>query len=542
MPSSSEARPPLKGEALKVRLVWLTVFRTVVTVVLLLFIGARRLSGPVAELSSVDTATFAVIGGVFALTVLYALALRGSQASPLAAYGQLLGDVVVASGLIFLTGALESPFTFTYSVAVIAAATVVGQRGALWFAAVSVVAFASLGLLVQVGVLAPPSGGQTLTPARFFFVLASNAAAQLFVAVLAGQLARQVAAAGGQVRQQEAQIQKLVGLQNEIVSAMPSGLLTFNGDGTVTFMNPAARAILGLPAGGQPPAVTALFPGLSRLSAEARRAELTIPTPQGQRVLGLAVTHLAAPVESTLVVFQDLTELRRAESLLQKSDHLASLGTLSAQLAHEIRNPLASMRGAAQLLADEVSASSSGVRLSGILLRESDRLAKLVDDFLRFARPPPPVLTRLDLGALVHETAELLRVDPLAQGVSLESPLAHVDGVGDAALLRQVLLNLLRNALQAARPGGRVKAWAAAAPSHGELHVWDSAGKIPPADLQRLFEPFFTTHEGGTGLGLSTAHSIVRAHGGEILVTSSPERGTEFVVVLPRSPATIAAA
>jgi two-component system sensor histidine kinase PilS (NtrC family) len=250
------------------------------------------------------------------------------------------------------------------------------------------------------------------------------------------------------------------------------------------------------------------------------------------RVVGLAISMLDEKLGSRLIVFQDLTGLRRAEEQLRTVDHLASLGRFSAQLAHEIRNPLAAMRGAAQMLADE-SVGTSAVKLSRILIRESDRLSARVEDFLRFARPQPPKLEPIDLGQLVNNTIEMLKVDPLCRGISLEVATTETVLVqGDSAQLQQVLINLVRNALTAAGPTGRVRVQVSQRAGRPELRVWDSAGGIPPSDLSRIFEPFYTTKSGGTGLGLSTAHTIVRGHGGEITVTSEPTVGTEFVVAL----------
>jgi two-component system sensor histidine kinase PilS (NtrC family) len=234
-----------------------------------------------------------------------------------------------------------------------------------------------------------------------------------------------------------------------------------------------------------------------------------------------------------LIVFQDLSELRQAESELKRADHLAALGRLSAQLAHEIRNPLAAMRGSAQMLAQDARPEDSSHRLANILVREADRLSHLVEDFLRFARPPPPVLREASLSQLVSDTIEMLRADPLCQRVHVELELEPVLVEMDADQLRQVLINLLRNALAAAGTGGTVRVTVRRAGGRPEIRIWDSAGSIPQGNLERIFEPFYTTKPGGTGLGLSTAHSIVRAHGGAIRVSSNPAQGTEFVVGLP---------
>jgi two-component system sensor histidine kinase PilS (NtrC family) len=172
-------------------------------------------------------------------------------------------------------------------------------------------------------------------------------------------------------------------------------------------------------------------------------------------------------------------------------------------------------------------------RLTTILLRESDRLSRLVEEFLRFARPPKPVLRPVGLELLVKETMEMVQTDPLSHGVELELDLQPVTATVDPDQVRQVLLNLVRNAFEAAGTGGRVRVALVSEGQVARLSVWDSAGAIPESHLGRIFEPFFTTRSGGTGLGLATAYSIVRAHEGRIQVSSTPKAGTEFMVELP---------
>jgi two-component system sensor histidine kinase PilS (NtrC family) len=527
----------LAPDELRRKMTWLTVFRTVASSLLLAAIAARLLTRPVQELSTADSFSFAIIATAYFLTVIYGVLIRGGKVGRRAAYLQVLGDLLLASGVVFLTGGIESPFTFTYSIAVVAASILLSQRGAQVAALGATLSFSVMAVAIERGLLVPP-GVSSVSTAQIIFSVSGNALAQALIAALASYLSRQLTAAGGRLSEREANLRELVGLQNQIVAAMPSGLITCEGDGRITFINPAAAQILGIDAGRTQLHVENLLPEVLQLRPVARRAELTVRTDTGNRVLGLAVTPLEGARDSMLIVFQDLTDLRLMEDELRRIDKMASLGKLSAQLAHEIRNPLAAMRGSAQMLASE--AGPAGTRLAGILIRESDRLSGLVEDFLRFARPPPPNLISVRLDELVAETVEMLRGDPLTRSVDLALDLDETTVELDPGQIRQVLLNLARNALEAVKNKGRVKISLTAMAETAELSVWDSAGSIPLAELGRIFEPFFSTKEGGTGLGLSTAHSIVQSHAGRIRVSSSPQKGTEFVIILPRAEVRVA--
>lgn len=520
MDSSSSLRP---------RLVWVTAFRTVAATLLLAVYGVRLLSRPTAEaLAREDLVSLWLVGSIYLVVLVQAVFLRDARQGLRSAVVHVAGDVAIATAMVFLTGGPESPFAFTYLLSVVGAAILLGQRGALFAAGACAISFIALAAAVSTGLLRTPVEARALPLSRLAFICVSNVLAQFLTAVLAGFLARQLTTTGGRLSARERDLRELTRLQQEILIAMPSGLLTCDPSGRITYVNRAARQILGLGPHDVPGNVEEVIPGLRTLFTGRPRSEVTVTTRAGRRTLGLTVSALSAPSGPLLVVFQDLTDLRRAEQELRRADRMAELGALSAQLAHEIRNPLAAMRGSAQLLSE--GADPETQRLVGILTQEADRLAELVGDFLAFARPPTPVCRPCDLDALVRQTVELVSADPLASGIEVSVADGGLQAEVDPDQIRQVLLNLLRNALAAAGRGGRVRVFFSQVEGQTRVHVWDSGGSIATADLPRIFEPFFTKRPGGTGLGLSTVHSIVRAHGGQIQVKSSPGEGTEFVV------------
>lgn len=523
-------RPSERG-AFRSRLVWLVLFRTVAASLSLVITLARLLLHPSQELNHADTLSLAVIIIAYVSTVVVGLRLRKGQGGLGDAWVQVVGDVVIATGLVYLSGGSDSPLTFLYSLAVIGASVVLDRRGALWAAAASALCF---GALVMGSQLLDGASGGLMPPTRVLFVLGSNSLALGLIAVLSGYLSRQLSATGGALSAREADLQRLGRLQQQILSSMPSGLATCDAQRRVTYVNPAGCGILQVdPTQVAGVEVEALLPGVSVLAPRSPRSELVVGKGAKRRILGLSVTPLEGEPGALLMVFQDLTQLRRMEDDLKRADRLASLGALSAQLAHELRNPLASMRGSAQLLAQDAR-DDVAQKLTNILMRESDRLARLVEEFLRFARPPVPSLRRVPLASLVTETMDMLRVDPLARDVRVEVTAPEPLPVSvDPDQLRQVLINLVRNGFLAAGPRGEVKVALTRSENEARIRNWDSGGSITEEMMGHLFEPFFTTRDGGTGLGLSTAHSIIRAHGGSIRVRSNRDEGTEFVVGLP---------
>jgi len=516
---------------------WISAFRTIAATLLLVVLTTKLLARAPESVTPDDTRSFAWIGLVYALCIAYVLPLRRRTPRAWWAYLQIAGDTGLATFLIAQTGGLESPFSFVYLLAVLSGAVLLGRRGAVFACSLSSVVLMGRTALLQGG-MAPPWMGAAVQPeSRMVFLLLSNLLGQFLIAWLASYLSEQLLRAGGKLVEREADLSALTTLQQQILDCMPSGLITCRADGTVRYLNRAAAGILGLAEEQKDLSLESLIPGALAIPLGARRNELGFVTEQGRKVLGLSVTRLESTEPELLIVFQDLTALRRTEDQLRQSDHFAALGTLSAQLAHEIRNPLAAMRGSAQLLADDSPKEGSAGRLAKILMRESDRLSALLEDFLRFARPSAPKRQPTALHELAAQVLEMLGSDPLAREVRLENVLTPTWLPVDPDQLRQVLLNLVRNACSAAGPGGTVRVSVSGGASGAGVRVWDSAGSVAPADLPRLFEPFFSKRKGGTGLGLSTAHSIIHAHGGTIEVMSSPEAGTEFVIALPNVPA-----
>jgi two-component system sensor histidine kinase PilS (NtrC family) len=325
-------------------------------------------------------------------------------------------------------------------------------------------------------------------------------------------------------------------------------LLTTTLDGTITTMNDAACEILGFrdaPPLGQKLATH--IPSLEGVVAKAGalgrvlRDEVNAVRPDGvERCLGLSATPLSdysGEVIGRVIHFQDLTDMRRMEQAVARAEHLAGIGRLAANIAHEIRNPLASISGSVEVLKRLPGADAETRNLVDIAVREVDRVNILITNLLEYARPRTEDRQRIDLGEMVGEIAKIFEQERRAKEVRLE--LHTESGVWVEAAsgqMRQVLWNLLRNAADAMPEGGTIHLAASRKPGQPPiaiLVVRDAGVGIREEDLDHIFEPFFSRKPGGTGLGLATTARIIEEHRGSIDVLSEAGKGTTFTVRLP---------
>ncbi len=493
----------------------------------------------------VDAILYATVGSIYFASLVAVVFLRSGRHLRAVAYSQIAGDVVAATGLVYLTGGAESFFSILYPLAIVNAAISLSRRGAMAAAVASAVAFTLLAVLMEAGLLGSPASFLERPPldsARLLLTVFAHVSAFFLTAALAAYLTDALQGARTQLAQRETQLASLSELHQSIVRSLSSGLLTVDGDLRISFVNPAGEEILGLRqqtvvgdslADRFPELAEALYrasPG--RGEARIRRGD------GGERILGHSVAPLldsGAPSRpGYVIVFQDLTPFRQLEEAMRRSDRLAAVGKLAAGLAHEIRNPLASMCGSIELLGNASGLNAKDRRLMQIVLREGERLEALVRDFLSFARPTQPQLGRLDVGRLLEETLAVVAPEAKAGGFTLSAEVEPgVLARADASQLKQVVWNLISNAKEACERGGAVRVRLRREGDCAVLEVEDSGAGIAAEDLARIFDPFFTTKERGTGLGLAIVHRIVEAHAGRIEVNSAPGKGSVFRIELP---------
>ena len=494
----------------------------------------------------VEVLLFAIIALIYFASLVGTFLLRTRRHLAWVAYGQIAADVIAATGLVYLTGGAESIFTVLYPLAIVSGAIGLGRRGASLGAAASCVALCVLAWGMQSGIIAPTSGDLDRVPlaaGRLGVVMAANLSAFLLVGALSSFLAEQLQGARSELLRSETRLEALEAIYSAVVRSIASGILTVGEDGRVTYLNPAAENLTGVAdaaARGRP--LASLLPELAASIAAPRergRPEVRLRAHDGrERILGYATAPLAGGPGGQVILFQDLTGLRQMEEAVRRADRLAVVGGLAAGLAHEIRNPLASMCGSIEVLGAAPGLDEQERRLMQVVRSEAERLEALVREFLSFARPLSPAIEALDGARAVSDTVELFRAEVAERGIELQARAeAPVWVHADPGQFRQVLWNLLGNAADATPPGGRVDVQMVSQGGQGVLEVKDTGHGIADEDVDRIFDPFFTTKERGTGLGLAIVHRIVEAHGGNLSVRSQVGRGTTFRVALPLAPA-----
>ncbi len=256
------------------------------------------------------------------------------------------------------------------------------------------------------------------------------------------------------------------------------------------------------------------------------------------KILGCSVSNLVDGNKEkigNILIFQDLTVIKEMEGQIEKNKRLAFVGEMAASLAHEIRNPLASISGPIQMLSKNISLDETDKKLMQIILRGKDRLEGFVKDFLLLARPKQSERKDINVEVIIDDLLESLRFSPeWCEDIEVIKNLCTQTGIyGNEAEIRQVIWNLILNAVQAMPEGGRLKIKTTDRKKYLEIRISDTGHGIEEKSQDRLFEPFYTTKKNGTGLGLAIVNRIVESHMGKISIESKPGKGTNCIVLLP---------
>ena len=540
---------------LRRKVAWLIAIRAVIGTILL---GSATLLQTNAPGLFPAAPLFLLIGLTYALTIVYAVTLRFVERFRWLIDLQLAGDALIVSAFIYYTGGITSYFTSLYALPVVAASVVQFRRGGLMVAVFSTVLYGGLVLvqyLTAAGAVAPFwfIRASTALPTRFVaqYTFALNVFGLFAVAALSGSLANSLRSAGRRLEQASSQIADLQALNQHVIDSLPSGLATTDTGECILTFNRAAEQITGLTfrsVVGRPvtevlqlpePVPTIVAQDLG--ARERRRHEYKYVTNdgRGEIEMGLSATHLETPGGRAgyLFTFRDVTGIKKLERDAAIQQRLAAVGEMAAGIAHEIRNPLASMSGSIQILRQELPLSSEQEQLMDIVLRESERLNNTIRSFLAYARPQRFQISRHDVRRELNDTALLLRnSSDVKDGhiIQVEVPEEPLWYEADEGQVKQIIWNLATNGLRAMPEGGRLRLEGAADPAGGVvLSVTDQGIGIPTEELENLFQPFHGSFAKGSGLGLAIVHRIVTDYAGEIQVSSQPGHGTNVAVRLP---------
>jgi len=536
---------------------------------------------------------YGLLAVTFALSLVYAVSLRSQRWLSTQGVAQLTLDLALVTLLVHFTGGLDSVFPFMYIFVIFAAATVTERRGGLVVGTLSGLLYATLVLAEWTQAVRPVEFAGGLAPLRSMgyavYQVVIHAVAFLAVAILSSHLSYRLRQTGQELERRGLDLRNLQTLHQAIVSNISSGLMTLDLEGRVVSFNEAAERITGYtfaslqdrswqesPFAGCPP-MAEFFANPTAAPAHPV-AEISLRRGDGRLIpVGFSCSPLRqadGAAAGLVAIFQDLTERKRVEEQLRRADRLAALGQLAANIAHEVRNPLAAISGAVEVLREDFSLAGPNRQLLELVLGEAHRLKLITGQFLDFAKPQSLLFRPCAVRPLLEETLRLLersgeRHPHTTWTVIEHAPDAQV--LADTDQFRQVVWNLCLNAIQAmpaggtltvavraAGPDGRVvnpslgqAVKAATAPagkdtghqaSRGaapddwvEIAFQDTGNGITPGELQRIFDPFFTTRPSGTGLGLAIARKILESMGGHIGVESTVGSGTTFRIWLRRA-------
>lgn len=523
-----------ESSALRRRLLGLMLGRLLFSTLLMGATVVYQLKSPDFESHPTKNLVFWLVGLTYFLTLIYSLLFTKARHYTLFALLQLWFDVLVLSALVVATGSQDSPFLFCYLLVIIGAALLLSRRETLFFAAFSL---ACLGLILlgsYWGLFEAFRWIKSPLPIRMgelAYISLVYGTSFFLVALLASHLAEQARHTKEILQKQQIDLDNLEALQRDILMSLRSGLITTDAAGSVQFFNPRAQQITGLRWEDVfLRKVWELFPALDGFNEQGLRKEERLEfryqkeEDEEPKILGVSISILRDSQEEDtgfLLLFQDLTPVRKMEEAAKRQERMALVGRLAAGLAHEIRNPLSSLSGAIQLLNADLELSGESEKLIQIVMRETRRLDQLLGEFLLFARPRELDRQRFRFAELFQESLFLFSQDGRYANVTVESDFAQTCWIEvDNHLFHQVLWNLLLNAAQAMQPdGGVVKVGAKEEEGGAWVSVCDQGKGIALEVREKIFEPFFSTKEQGTGLGLAIVQRVVLEHEGRIVYT-----------------------
>lgn len=489
------------------------------------------------------------------LTVLYLIGWCSHRYRMLQLCFQIGIDLVLASLLVAYTGGTEGPFVSLYLLIIVYCSLALGRNGGLIGAALSTIFYSGIVIAINLGF--PNIHNPKIDTSLTFFRTAAHALSFWAVAYLGMYLHRRLRLMERALKEQMDSLTRLQHLNEHIVSSIRSGLITTNRQGKIAVFNTAARDLTDRnheEVLGQSIAQIIGQDFWDRIqtedllkNAKPMRHEGLIQLPNGaKRFLGFSVSPLLDNNQQSLgyiFSFQDLTEIMRLEEEVRLKERMAAIGRMAAAIAHEIRNPLTAMSGSVEILRSHANLPEKDERLLNILIRESDRLNKFIEDFLNFARPRTCAKNELDLVPILRDSVTLLKNSPDVKGkysVVLNMEAQAIRILGNADQLSQVFWNLAQNAIRAMPNGGILTiSTGKLSEESGQIVFEDTGIGMSREEMEQTFQPFHSGFSGGLGLGLSIIFQIMEDHRAKVSFESEKGKGTKAILHFPligRSP------
>jgi len=503
---------------------------------------------------------YAIVLIIGVLTLIYAIVLKWIKNLRLFIYLQVSADIAVITIIVYVTGGIESYLQVLYFLSIIGSSIMLSKRGGYYAASLASISY---GLLIDLDFYALLPARYKIFPTYFnhhwfeaITTIATNILAYFTVAVLTGYLAVRMEGAEKRLAKQTIDFDKLSRVNEYILENITSGIMTVDDHLRITSFNRAAEIISGYELRDvYYRDLNEIFPQTfsfeKNFSVDTSRLEKMVKTKDGSDVfIGFRFSRGRGAEDAHIIIFQDLTKLQSMEEQLRRAEKMKALGEISVGIAHEVRNPLASMSGSIQMLSEQLRLTGEDRSLMEIVLREAKRLNELITDFLLFARPARQERKLMNLADILNDNIRLFTNSCEANGIMIRGDIEkNIPIEGDARQLSQVFWNIFLNSAHAmSGMAGEITVTSSItedSPLSGDeggvpvstryasIKVADRGKGMDETEISRIFDPFYTTRPEGTGLGLAMAYSIVQSHGGAITVSSALGKGTEFTITLP---------
>jgi len=486
-------------------------------------------------------------------TLLYAFFFNKMKNLVPMAYFQLSGDILVITLLLYITGGATSTFSFLYILIIISASILLYRRGSLYIASLSSIFYGVLVLLLQYRIIPyydmSPDEIADINYSLLYYYIFMHFFAFYSTAFMSSYLSERLKRTSTALEEMDEDLSDLKLLHQKIIDHMTAGLLITSLEGQINFINEPGIRILALPVEGLlGKQISTLFveqidmPRVIQTLKTTKLVSIERSLMQEKRaaLIGMSISYLhskkGAPT-GFMIIFQDITESRKMERQYRLQERMAAIGTMAAGIAHEIRNPLASIRGSVQLLKSELLLNEDQEKLMDIVLTESTRLDQTIRNFLNYAKPKQVVRSSEDLKSLVHDMLEFIKKGPdskTAHKIEFETSGEDFYHEIDADQIKQVIWNLSINGLRSMPEGGKLRVSLQHDYQGAILLAFTDEGRgIEPERLDSIFDPFQESTTGGSGLGMAIVYRIIEDHYGQIHVESTLERGTTVTIKLP---------